>query len=157
MVLKIVEEIKELLPSDAKVSSISFEGANIVVYTGNKEFFLDCNGVIREIVSKIKKRVELRPDPSICIDIEKAEKEIKKILPEEAGKVELNFDPQRSQVVIEAEKPGVAIGKSGENLKLIKKKTFWVPLVQRIPSIESKIIKNIRQVLYANDDYRRVF
>jgi uncharacterized protein len=157
MVLKIVEEIKELLPSNAKVSSIGFEGANIVVYTGNKEFFLDCNGVIREIVSKIKKRVELRPDPSICIDIERAEEEIKKILPKEAGKVELNFDPQRSQVVIEAEKPGIAIGKSGENLKLIKKKTFWVPLVQRIPSIDSKIIKNIRQVLYANDDFRRVF
>ena len=157
MVLKIVEEIKDLLPDNAKVSSISFEGANIVVYTGNKDFFLDSNGVIRDIVSKIKKRVELRPDPSLCISIEKAEEEIKKLLPKEAGKVELNFDPQRSQVIIEAEKPGIAIGKSGENLKAIKKKTFWVPLVQRIPSIDSKIIKNIRKVLYANDDYRRVF
>ncbi len=157
MVIKIIENVKELLPSHADVSSISFEGANIVIYTNNKEFFLDSNGVIKEIVSEIKKRVELRPDPSLCMGVEKAEAEIKKLLPEEAGKTNIIFDPQRSQVIIEAEKPGIAIGKSGENLKEIKKKTFWVPLVQRIPSIKSKIIENIRNVLYLNDDYRRKF
>ncbi|MBT3690734.1 beta-CASP ribonuclease aCPSF1 [Candidatus Woesearchaeota archaeon] len=157
MVIKIIENVKELLPSHADVSSISFEGANIVIYTNNKEFFLDSNGVIKSIVSEIKKRVELRPDSSLCMGIEKAEIEIKKLLPKEAGKTNIIFDPQRSQVIIEAEKPGIAIGKAGENLKEIKKKTFWVPLVQRIPSIKSKIIENIRNVLYLNDDYRRKF
>lgn len=157
MVIKIVEDIKELLPSNADVSSISFEGANIVIYTNNKEFFLDSNGKIKEIVDHIKKRVELRPDPSLCMNLEKAEEKIKEIMPKEAGKIEIIFDPQRSQVIIEAEKPGIAIGKSGENLKEIKEKTLWVPLVQRIPSIKSKIIENIRQVLYQNDDYRRKF
>jgi hypothetical protein len=157
MVIKIVEEIKELLPSNADVSSVSFEGANIVIYTNSKEFFLKSNGTIKDIVDKIKKRVELRPDPSLCMNLEKAEDEIRKIMPEETGKINIIFDPQRSQVVIEAEKPGSAIGKSGENLKKIKEKTLWVPLVQRIPSIRSKIIENIRQVLYQNDDYRRKF
>jgi uncharacterized protein len=157
MVIKIVEDIKGMLPDNAEVSSISFEGANIVIYTRNKEFFLDCNGIIKKIVGEIKKRVELRPDPSLCMDLEKAEKIIKDSMPEEVGKVEVTFDPQRSQVIIEAEKPGLAIGKSGENLKEIKKKTLWVPLVQRIPSIRSKLIENIRQVLYQNDDYRKKF
>ncbi len=157
MVIKIIEDIKELLPRDADVSSISFEGANIVIYTNNREFFLDSNGVVKDIVNTIKKRVELRPDPSLCMDIEKAEQIIKEVMPKEAGNINIIFDPQRSQVIIEAEKPGLAIGKSGENLKEIKKKTFWVPLVQRIPSIKSKIIDNIRNVLYQNDDYRRKF
>jgi len=157
MVIKIVEDIKGMLPPKADVSSISFEGANIVIYTKSKDFFLDSNGIIKEIVNEIKKRVELRPDPSLCLDMEKSEKIIKELMPEEAGKVDIIFDPQRSQVVIEAEKPGVAIGKAGENLKEIKKKTFWVPLVKRIPSIRSKLIENIRQVLYQNDDYRKKF
>ena len=157
MVIKIVEDIKELLPRNADVSSISFEGANIVVYTNDKKFFLESNGIIKDIVNSVKKRIELRPDPSLCMGLEKAEEIIRGIMPEEAGKVNIIFDPQRSQVIIESEKPGLAIGKAGSNLKEIKEKTYWVPLVKRIPSVNSKIIENIRQVLYKNDDYRRKF
>ncbi|MCD4759407.1 beta-CASP ribonuclease aCPSF1 [archaeon] len=157
MAVKIIEEVKDMLPKGSEISNISFEGANIVLYTNNKEFFLDNKGVIRGIVGNIKKRVELRADPAMPLTIEKAEAEIRKIVPEGAGELNIIFDPQRSQVVIEAEKPGVAIGKAGETLKEIKKKTFWVPLVKRIPSIRSKLIENIRQVLYQNDDYRKKF
>lgn len=157
MVIKIVEDIKELLPEKADISSIAFEGANIVLYTKNKDFFIDNNGVIRDIVKTIKKRVEVRIDPSLTVDLEKAEQAIRKIIPEDAGELNITFDPQRSQVIIEAEKPGIAIGKSGENLKQIKKKVFWTALVKRIPSIRSKLIENIRQVLYLNDDYRKKF
>ena len=135
MAIKIIEQIKDMLPKDADVTDIAFEGANIVLYTKNKKFFLDNKGVIREIVSNIKKRVELRADSSLPHTLEKAEKEIRKIIPKEAGDLNIIFDPQRSQVVVEAEKPGIAIGKAGETLKEIKSKTFWVPLVKRIPSI----------------------
>ncbi len=157
MGIKIIDEIKEMLPKDSDIGDISFEGANIVLYTKNKNFFLDNNGTIKEIVNTIKKRVELRADPSLALGLEKAEDEIRKIVPDGAGELNIIFDPQRSQVIIEAEKPGVAIGKSGETLKEIKKKTFWVPLVKRIPSIRSRLIENIRQVLYQNDDYRKKF
>jgi len=154
---KILEEVTNLLPKDVKISDIVFEGANIVIYTKDKEFFLNNNGTIREIVDSIKKRVELRPDPSLCMGMEKAEETIKKIIPEDAKVANILFDAQRSVVVIEAEKPGLAIGKSGETLKEIKQKTLWVPTVQRTPSIRSKIIENIRQVLYEESDYRRKF
>jgi len=91
------------------------------------------------------------------MNLEKAEQEIIKIIPKEAGKIELNFDVQRSAVVIEAEKPGLAIGKSGEILKEIKKKTLFVPVVKRIPSIRSRLIENIRTVLYESSDERKKF
>jgi len=157
MVLRILEEIKEMLPKDANISQVLFEGANIVLYTKNKEFFLNNGTTIKDIVNTIKKRVELRPDPSLCMTLEKAEQEIIKIIPKEAGKVELNFDIQRSSVVIEAEKPGLAIGKSGEILKEIKKQTLFVPIVKRIPSIRSRLIENIRTVLYESSDERKKF
>jgi len=152
----IIKEILKSLPSD-KISEANFEAANIVLYTKDEDFFLNNNGLIKKIVDDIKKRVELRPDPSIVMDMEKAEKEIKKIIPEEAGVDQIIFDPQRSRVIIEAEKPGLAIGKQGSILRDIRSKTLWVPLINRKPAIRSKLIETIRAVLYQNSDYRRKF
>jgi len=152
----IIKEILSQLPEE-KISDACFEGANIVLYTKDKDFFLDNNGLIRKIVNNIKKRVELRPDPAITLDIEDAEKIIKENIPKEAGVDKIIFDPQRSRVIIEAEKPGLAIGKQGDILREIRKKTLWVPLIRRKPAIRSQLIENIRAVLYQNSDYRRKF
>ena len=152
----IIKEILSQLPEE-KISDACFEGANIVLYTKDKDFFLDNNGLIRKIVDNIKKRVELRPDPAITLDVEDAEKLIKEAIPEEAGVDKIIFDPQRSRVIIEAEKPGLAIGKQGDILRGIRKKTLWVPLIRRKPAIRSQLIENIRAVLYQNSDYRRKF
>ncbi len=152
----IIKEILSNLPEN-KISEANFEAANIVLYTKDKDFFLNNSGVIKKIVDNIKKRVELRPDPSITMDMEKAEKVIKKIIPEEAGIDNINFDPQRSRVIIEADKPGLAIGKQGSILRDIRAKTLWVPLISRKPAIKSKIVDNTRAVLYQHSDYRRKF
>jgi len=155
--LKILEEILKDIPNKNLISDIEFEGANIVLYTKDKEFFLDDKGIVKEIVNKIKKRIELRPDPSITMDMEKAEDVIKKIIGKDAKAGNIIFDYQRATVIIEAEKPGLVIGKYGELLKEIKKQTLWVPVIRRTPAIRSKIIENIRQVLYENNDYRKKF
>ncbi|MCK4522088.1 MAG: KH domain-containing protein, partial [Nanoarchaeota archaeon] len=156
MAENIINEVLKHLPKE-KISDACFEGANIVLYTKDRDFFLNNNGLIREVVDAIKKRVELRPDPSISMDLEEAEKEIKKILPKEAGSSNIIFDSQRSMVIIEAEKPGLAIGKQGAVLREIREKTLYVPLIRRTPAIKSKLIENTRAVLYQNSDYRRKF
>ena len=152
----IIEEVLKQLPRD-KISDACFEGANIVLYTKDKEFFLNNNGMIKSVVDNIKKRVELRPDPAITLNLEKAEKDIKKMLPKEAEVGQILFDPQRSIVVIEAEKPGLVIGKQGSILRDIREKTMWVPMIRRTPAIRSKLIENVRSVLYQHSDYRRKF
>src|SRR3989338_2344109 len=120
----IIDEILKQIPDSGKnISDSVFEGANIVLYTKNKDFFFNCNGTIKKIVNDIKKRIELRPDPSITMDQEKAKEVIEKIIPKEAGIANIIFDAQRSIVVIEAEKLGLAIGKQGELLREIKKQT----------------------------------
>ena len=62
-----------------------------------------------------------------------------------------------SRVIIEAEKPGLAIGKQGSFLREIRNKTLWVPIIRRKPAIKSKLIEDIKAVLYQNSDYRRKF
>jgi len=152
----IIKEILSKLPDD-KISDAAFEGANIVLYTKDAEFFMNNEGLIKKVVSEFKKRIELRPDPSITMDLEDAKKEINKIVPEEAKVSNIIFDSQRSEVIIEAEKPGLAIGKQGSLLREIREKTLWVPLIKRTPTIKSQLIENIRAVLYENSEYRRKF
>ncbi|MBT3297482.1 beta-CASP ribonuclease aCPSF1 [archaeon] len=152
----ILKEILKKLPENI-ISEATFEAANIVLYTKDKKYLKDNKGDIKNLVNEFKKRIELRPDPSICMPLEEAEKTLKEIIPKEAGAQEFIFDPPRSIIIIHAEKPGLIIGKQGGVLNKIKEKTFWVPVIKRVPPIKSKLIESIRSVLYDNADYRKKF
>jgi len=152
-ILKIVEQE---LPKGV-VKTMLFEGANIVVYTDDVSFFKEGDTEIRAVVNKIKKRVELRADENILMSKEKAEKEIRTLIPNDAELIQIIFDVQRSIVIIESKRPGIVIGKAGGILKDIKNITHWSPQVQRSSSIKSKITENIRSVLYLNNNQRKKF
>ncbi|MDD3263690.1 MAG: beta-CASP ribonuclease aCPSF1 [Candidatus Nanoarchaeia archaeon] len=156
MVSEIIKVILSKLPEDI-VSAASFEGANIVLYTKSRDYYINHRDDIKKIVKEIKKRIELRPDPSISEEQEKTKKYIEELIDKEAELSLIRFDPQRSIVRIECKKPGVAIGKNGANLNLIRDKTFWIPEIKRSAAIKSTIIDNIREVLYQNNDFRRNF
>jgi len=151
------ERVKEALPKEAKISNIGFEGCEIVLYTKNKEFFGEPGDSIKSMVGVIKKRILLRPDPSICLDPEEAEKIIKETIPEEGGIKDIEFEPAFGSVTIEAEKPGIVIGRGGETLKELRKKIFWTPIVKRAPIIPSDIVKTLRELIYRESDFRREF
>lgn len=152
----ILETIKEQLPKGSVKDTI-FEGANIVVYTSDTAFFKNGDDKIKEVVNQIKKRVELRADKSILMDKEETEKLIRNIIPDECELTQILFDAQRSVVVIETKKPGLAIGKAGSLLKEIKDRSMWTPVVQRSSAITSKITDKIREVLYMDNNYRKNF
>jgi len=153
--MNILTSIKDRL--HVGITDANFEGANIVLYTDNAKFFKEGEGEIKKIVSDIKKRIELRADSKILMDKEETEEEIKKIVPDEANITEIIFDPHRSIVVIEAERPGMVIGKGGSILEEVRRATMWTPQIQRSSAIKSKITDKIRSVLYANNNYRRKF
>jgi KH/beta-lactamase-domain protein len=155
--MAIIDEILEKLPSDAMIANHSYEGANIVLYTKNKKFFKHGGDSIRALVDEFKKRIDLRADSSIRMDVETAEKEVKKILPKNAEVEDIILEPARALITIEAKNPGKAIGKSGSNLKKIKEKTFWTPIIKRESILSSKITKSIRSVLYKDSTERRKF
>lgn len=153
--MEILTNIKEKLHGE--ISEANFEGANIVLYTANERFFKEGSSKIKAIVDEIKKRIELRADQKILPEKDLTERKIKQIVPEDAEVENIIFDQHRSIVIIEAKKPGMVIGKNGSILEEIKKETLWTPQVQRSAAIKSKITENIREVLYANNNYRRKF
>jgi hypothetical protein len=153
--MDILKNVTERLRGE--INEANFEGANIVLYTQNENFFKNGESKIKEIVNEIKKRVELRADQKILRPQEEVDKKIREIVPKEAEITNIIFDFHRSIVVIEAKKPGLVIGKQGSILDDVRRETLWTPQVQRSPAIKSKITENIREVLYANNNQRRKF
>jgi uncharacterized protein len=153
----ILEDIKNELPKNAMISDVCYEGSEIILYTKNKEFFTSSTDMIKKIVGKVKKRIEVRADPSIIADEEKTIEIIKETVPKEAGIKDIYFEPEFAKVVIHAEKPGLVIGKSGDTLLTIKEKTFWTPDIKRAPVIDSEIIRSVRKMLHKEAGYRKKF
>ena len=92
----ILKDIQKELPK--VIANASFEGANIVLYTNSPNFFLEGEPKIKEIVNKIKKRIELRAEDKLLESQENTEKIIKQVIPEEAELTKVLFEPHRSIV-----------------------------------------------------------
>lgn len=155
--MKIKEDIMENIPKSAEITDVCFEGSEIVIYVKNREFFIRNGTVIKQLVSKLKKRISIRPDPTISMDMEEAKEKIKKIVPEEAGVDEVTFEPAFGRLTIEAQKPGLVIGKGGETLKKVKSETLWFPVVKRAPAIPSEVVHTIRRVIFEESEFRKKF
>ena len=54
---EILKEVLKYVPENANIVESGFEGANIILYTKSKEFFLDNSEVIKTIVEAVKKRI----------------------------------------------------------------------------------------------------
>lgn len=153
--VKILDEILKELPQD-KISSVEFEAANIVAYTTSRDFLFSGRALIREIVSKFKKRIELRADNTLLKSQEETKEIVGKLLPEvKIG--EFKFDTARSVLILEVDNVGAAVGKAGANLKEIQKHTLWTVEVRRIPPLRSKTVDAMRAVEFQETEYRRKF
>jgi len=150
----ISQHILNNIPPQAEVTRIEYEGPALAVYTKKPEVLVEQSHIIADIVKMIRKRIVVRSDPSIRAKERETERLIKKIVSEEAEITNINFDPSLGEVIIEAKKPGVVIGKNGEVLQEIIKQTHWRPRILRSPPIPSKIIAHMRHFLYSESKER---
>ncbi len=149
--------VRELLPDNVEVTEIEFEGPVIVIYTKNIDLFAEDNSMIKSLAQGLRRRVAIRPDPSMLADLESAGDTIRELVPEEANITDIFFDTDCGEVTIEALSPGLAIGKHGNTLNTIKKNIGWAPKVVRTPPIPSKTVKEIRDYLRQVRDDRKDF
>ncbi|ELZ86551.1 mRNA 3-end processing factor-like protein, partial [Haloferax elongans ATCC BAA-1513] len=150
-------EITNELPRDISVSDVKYEGPELVVYTRDPKRFAKNGDLIRKLASKLRKRITVRPDPDVLSDPREAEPKILNVIPEEAGVTDLDFHADTGEVVIEAEKPGMVIGRHGSTLREITQQVGWTPEVVRTPPIESSTVSNVRNFLkQEREDRRRI-
>ena len=148
-------EIVSEVPDDISISDVQYEGPELVVYTRDPKKFAQNGDLIRQLASQLRKRITVRPDPDVLSVPDQAREQIRDVTPEEAGITDLDFHADTGEVVIEAEKPGMVIGRHGSTLREITQKVGWTPEVVRTPPIESSTVSNVRNFLKQERDDRR--
>jgi KH/beta-lactamase-domain protein len=154
-----IQEIKNIivqrLPNRVQVAKVEFEGPEVVIYTKNPEIITENGDLIRDLAKDIRKRIIIRSDRSVLMEPEKAIRKIHDIVPDEAKITNISFDEVTCEVIIEARKPGLVIGKYGATSREIVKKIGWAPKILRTPPIASEIIQRIRRTLRKNSKERK--
>ncbi|MDK2892275.1 beta-CASP ribonuclease aCPSF1 [Methanohalophilus sp.] len=148
-------KIETNLPQGVSISEVEFEGPQLVIYTEEPRKFADDGNIVRNLAKILRTRIVVRPDPKVLIPPEESIDLIKKNVPEESAITDFHFDPDVGEVIIEAEKPGLVIGKHGETLREITKQVGWTPKVVRTPPIKSRTVNNIREFMKKNHKERK--
>ncbi len=151
---EIREKIEKLIPPNIKIKDIEFEGPLLVIYVKNPQELAEID-IVKKLAKDLRKRIIIRPDPKSLKPPEEAKRIIMQIVPKDANITNFYFDEENGEVIIEAEKPGVVIGKGGSTFREIMKAVGWSPRVVRTPPIKSRIIENIRKYLMSVKDERK--
>ncbi|WP_128225443.1 beta-CASP ribonuclease aCPSF1 [Halobacteriaceae archaeon SHR40] len=147
--------IEREVPSDVTITEVTYEGPELVIYTRDPKRFARDGDLVRQLASKLRKRITVRPDPAVLSKPDDARQQVMDVVPEEAGVTDLDFHIDTGEVVIEAEKPGMVIGRHGATLREITQEVGWTPEVVRTPPIESSTVKNVRNFLKQERNERR--
>ena len=87
--------------------------------------FAEQEDLIKILARDLRKRIVVRP--TILEDPERAATAIREVVGENAGISDIFFEADSGEVLIEAEKPGVVIGKNGTTLRDITREIGWTP------------------------------
>lgn len=149
-------KVQSKLSPDINVTGMEFEGPELVIYTDDPRRLADDGEIIRSLAKDLRKRIVVRPDLKVLLDPDEAIRKIQEVVPAEAGLTDYHFDGETGEVVIEAEKPGLVIGRHGATLREITKYIGWTPKVVRTPPVRSTTIANIKEYLRSVHTERKI-
>ena len=148
------EEVEKLIPREMNVTAIAFEGSVVVIYTTEYDKFSGNDEIPRALAQSLRRRVDIRPDPSTLENAEKAREKMLAMIPESAEVYDINFIEETGEAIIEAINPNEVLGKEGQLLSDMKKESGWNVKVIRAPPIQSKTVSDVRGYLRTYQDDR---
>ncbi|MCX6669699.1 MAG: beta-CASP ribonuclease aCPSF1 [Methanothrix sp.] len=155
VLFELKRKVQSKLPPDINVTGLEFEGPELVIYTDDPKRLADDGEIIRNLAKELRKRVVVRPDLKVLAEPEVAITKIQEVVPKEAVLTNYHFDGETGEVQIEAEKPGLVIGRHGATLREITKLIGWTPKVVRTPPVRSSTIANIKDYLRSVQSERK--
>ncbi|DAC22449.1 MAG TPA: beta-CASP ribonuclease aCPSF1, partial [Candidatus Poseidoniales archaeon] len=142
---EIKKKAKEVIP-DGIPYTVELEAGTIALITPTPDAFSQKgNALTVKLAKAIRRRIVVRPDPSILAKEEDVMSTVKEVIPEEAGLTNIWIDPALSEVTIECHDPSTAIGAKGANLVELRDRLGWLFRAERSSAIESKTLNNIRR------------
>jgi len=153
----IEKKVLEIMPKECEVTKVEPEGLSAVIYIKDIRAFYRNDQLIKALASALKKKVSIRVDPSRLLGLEETKSFIERTVPKEADIKKIMFNPEFSEVHIEALKPGIVIGKGGLVLKDIMLNTGWAPVTIRAPTMPSVTLDGVRKSMIADSKARKKF
>jgi predicted metal-dependent RNase len=96
--IEISQYILEHVPREAEVTRIEYEGPMLSIYTKKPEILVDQSNVVAKIVGVIRKRIVVRPDPSVRLLETEAEKITRDLIAPEAEITDITGDYKENEV-----------------------------------------------------------
>ncbi len=155
-----IEEAKAIfdkLVPDNEITEVVYEGPNIIVYTKNENLFANREETAVKVAQEIRRRIAIRPDPSIMKGEDESRKIVEENIPESAGLKDVYFESDTGEVVIELEEPSIVSQKDSVYLKNIRSLTNWSPRVIRAPPMHSHTVKEVREFIREVKEERKKF
>jgi len=152
-IVHIRSTILSMIPPEAGVSRLEFEGPEIAIYVRNPQFLESNSGVLLQIAKAVKKRLVVRTDPSIRKDKKVAEQIIRSILHPEVGVDDIMFDDVLGEVVIKVRD----VKKASNYANRILVETGWRPKIIRSPPMRSRTYEEVIKGLLSQSSYRLNF
>ncbi|MEM3246738.1 MAG: MBL fold metallo-hydrolase, partial [Thermoplasmatales archaeon] len=150
------ENIEKIFPG-LGYTTIDMEGANVVLYSKENYRFLEDPEKIKKLAQAIRKRVIVRPDPSVLMDEKEAEEKIREIIPREVSISDIYFEHETGEVLIEVDDPERIQSYDSQITGTIRKEVMWAPRIIRTPPIRSATIKMVREFLKSESEERKKF
>ena len=87
--------IEQEIPSDIAITEVRYEGPELVIYTRDPKRFARDGDLVRQLASKLRKRITVRPDPAVLSKPADARGQVLGVIPEEAGVTDLATTAKR--------------------------------------------------------------
>ncbi|ABW01300.1 beta-CASP ribonuclease aCPSF1 [Caldivirga maquilingensis] len=122
----IEEKIIKMLPEEAKVTRIEFEGPHVSIYSLNPGYIMSNSELIKMLAKELKKHIIIKGDEKARAPKEEVEKVIRKMITDGGNEVDkIYFNDQLGDVYIFLRKPQVIKGLD----KAILSQTGWRPVI----------------------------
>ena len=143
---EIKNKIGKIVPSGIDYD-VDIEAGSIAIITTQPESFGGAGGenLTVKIAKSIRRRVVIRPDPSMLSDEQEVNDAVNRIIPPEAEVRRIWLDPALSEVTLEVDDPQAAVGPRGSVVQSLRDEIGWLVNVVRAPARESRTQTDIRR------------
>ncbi|HIN04597.1 MAG TPA: MBL fold metallo-hydrolase, partial [Candidatus Poseidoniales archaeon] len=142
---EVKQKVSKLVPKDVDYE-VDVEAGSIAIITRKPEAFGGHGQSLTVKIAKtVKRRVVVRPHPDILADEQTVHQKVSEIIPAEAEVRNVWLDPALSEVILECDDPGAAVGPKGIHIKNLRDEVGWLISVNRAPAFESRTQHDIRR------------
>ena len=122
----IEEKIIKMLPGEARVTRIEFEGPHVTIYSLNPGYIMSNSDLVKALAKELKKHIIIKGDEKARVPKDEAERVIKKVVTDGGNEVDkIYFNDQLGDVYVYLKRPQLIKGLE----KVILSETGWRPIV----------------------------